>query len=57
MTVTATRTTSNVMPAMRYTNAPAAIDWLCNVLGFARHQVYANPNGTIAHADSPWATA
>jgi uncharacterized glyoxalase superfamily protein PhnB len=36
---------------MRYTKAPAAIDWLCNVLGFARHQVYANPDGTIAHAE------
>jgi uncharacterized glyoxalase superfamily protein PhnB len=39
------------MPAMRYRNAPAAIDWLCKVFGFARHAVYSNPDGTIAHAE------
>ena len=42
---------STVIPALRYRNAPAAIDWLCQVLGFARHAVYANPDGTIAHAE------
>jgi uncharacterized glyoxalase superfamily protein PhnB len=42
---------STIMPAMRYRNAPAAIDWLCQVLGFARHAVYANPDGTIGHAE------
>jgi uncharacterized glyoxalase superfamily protein PhnB len=39
------------MPALRYHNAPAAIDWLCKVFGFARHALYANPDGTIAHAE------
>src|SRR5215472_11326343 len=42
---------STIMPALRYRDAPAAIDWLCTVLGFARHAVYANPDGTIAHAE------
>ena len=42
---------STIMPALRYRDAPAAIDWLCKVLGFARHAVYANPDGTIAHAE------
>ncbi len=42
---------STIMPTLRYRNAPAAIDWLCTVLGFARHAVYANPDGTIAHAE------
>ena len=31
---------STVIPALRYRNAPAAIDWLCNVFGFTRHAVY-----------------
>ena len=39
------------MPALRYRNAPAAIDWLCQVFGFERHAVYANPDGSIAHAE------
>jgi uncharacterized glyoxalase superfamily protein PhnB len=42
---------STIMPALRYRNAPAAIDWLCQVFGFARHAVYANPDGTIGHAE------
>jgi uncharacterized glyoxalase superfamily protein PhnB len=39
------------MPALRYRNAPAAIDWLCNVFGFERHAVYQGENGTIGHAE------
>jgi uncharacterized glyoxalase superfamily protein PhnB len=39
------------MPAHRYRNAPAAIEWLCNVFGFERHAVYEGENGTIAHAE------
>ena len=44
-------TRSTLMPAFRYADAPAAIDWLCNVFGFTRHAVYANPDGTIGHAE------
>jgi uncharacterized glyoxalase superfamily protein PhnB len=36
---------------MRYRNAPEAIEWLCSVLGFARHAVYPGKNGTIEHAE------
>jgi uncharacterized glyoxalase superfamily protein PhnB len=39
------------MPAMRYRKAPAAIDWLCQVFGFARHAVYPGPDNTIGHAE------
>ena len=42
---------STVIPALRYRNAPGAIDWLCQVFGFERHAVYANPDGTVAHAE------
>jgi uncharacterized glyoxalase superfamily protein PhnB len=40
-----------VIPALRYTNAPAAIDWFCNVIGFARHAVFEGKSGTIEHAE------
>ena len=35
---------------MRYRDAPAAIDWLCRVLGFSPHLVVPDEDGTIAHA-------
>jgi uncharacterized glyoxalase superfamily protein PhnB len=44
-------TRSSIMPTLRYRNAPAAIDWLCTVLGFARHVVYGGPDNTIGHAE------
>jgi uncharacterized glyoxalase superfamily protein PhnB len=44
-------TRSSVICGMRYRNAPAAIEWLCNVLGFAKHAVYPGANGTIEHAE------
>jgi uncharacterized glyoxalase superfamily protein PhnB len=46
-----TATRSTIMPGLRYRNAPAAIDWLCNVLGFARHAVYPGPENTVGHAE------
>ena len=46
-----TESRSIVIPAMRYRNAPAAIEWLCRIFGFTRHAVYENPDGTIAHAE------
>ena len=42
---------STVIPGHRYRNAPAAIDWLCQVFGFERHAVHEGPSGTIAHAE------
>jgi uncharacterized glyoxalase superfamily protein PhnB len=44
----AARTT--VMPCLRYRNAPAAIEWLCEAFGFEKQAVYTNEDGTIAHA-------
>jgi uncharacterized glyoxalase superfamily protein PhnB len=46
-----THTRSTIMPTLRYRDAPAAIDWLCNVLGFARHAVYPGPDNTVGHAE------
>ena len=41
---------SAIIPGMRYRNAPAAIDWLCNAFGFEKHLVVPSDNATIAHA-------
>jgi uncharacterized glyoxalase superfamily protein PhnB len=43
-----TRTT--VIPAMRYKDAPKAIEWLCEAFGFEKHLVVPGPDNTIAHA-------
>jgi len=50
----ATQTTvsaSCVIPGFRYRDAPAAIEWLCNVFGFEKKAVYEGENGTIGHAE------
>jgi uncharacterized glyoxalase superfamily protein PhnB len=44
-------TKSTVIPALRYRDAKAAIEWLSNVFGFERHAVYEGPDGSIAHAE------
>jgi uncharacterized glyoxalase superfamily protein PhnB len=41
---------SRIIPGHRYHNPAAAIDWLCNVLGFERRTVY-EEDGTIVHAE------
>src|ERR1700758_2772351 len=51
MPTTVLASTSTVMPAMRYRDANAAIDWLCNVFGFERHAVYPGPHNTVGHAE------
>ena len=40
----------NIIPALRYRNAPAAVEWLCRSFGFARHLVVPDGCGGIAHA-------
>jgi uncharacterized glyoxalase superfamily protein PhnB len=50
MSEPAAHTRSTVMTSLRYRNAPAAIDWLCQVLGFTRHAVYEGPDGSVGHA-------
>ncbi|MCW5580375.1 MAG: VOC family protein [Luteimonas sp.] len=42
-------TTSTIIPCLRYRDAPAAIDWLCEAFGFERHAVYAD-GGIVHHA-------
>jgi uncharacterized glyoxalase superfamily protein PhnB len=46
-----TATPSSVIFGQAYRRAPEAIEWLCDVLGFARHAVYPGPDGTIMHAE------
>ncbi len=43
-------TTVNVIPSLRYQDAPKAIDWLCDAFGFERQLVVPGEDGTIAHA-------
>jgi uncharacterized glyoxalase superfamily protein PhnB len=51
MEATATLTRSTIIPALRYRDAHAAIDWLSNVLGFTKHAEYPGPNNTVGHAE------
>ena len=50
MAANAKGTRATVIPAMRYRDAPAAIEWLCEAFGFERHLIVPGENGTIAHA-------
>ena len=50
MTSVAKTCKSTVIPALRYRNAPAAIEWLCKAFGFEKQAAYSNADGTIAHA-------
>lgn len=43
-------TKATVIPCLRYRNAPAAIEWLCQNFGFEKRLVVPNEDGTIAHA-------
>jgi uncharacterized glyoxalase superfamily protein PhnB len=38
-------------PFLRYADAPRAVDWLQRVFGLEKRAVFANPDGTIAHAE------
>ena len=42
---------SSLYPLMRFSDAPAALDFLERAFGFTRRQVIANPDGTILHAE------
>ncbi len=39
-----------IIPALRYRDAPAAIDWLCAAFGFEKHLVVPGAAGKITHA-------
>jgi len=40
-----------IIPALRYRDATAAIDWLCLAFGFERKMVVPGEGGGIAHAE------
>jgi uncharacterized glyoxalase superfamily protein PhnB len=46
----AKHTKATVIPCLRYRNAPAAIEWLCQTFGFEKHLVVLGERETIAHA-------
>jgi len=47
----AKKTTATIIPAMRYRDAPAAIEWLCRAFGFEKHLIVPGEGGSIAHAE------
>jgi len=50
MAAQAKKTVSTIIPALRYRDAAAAIEWLCRAFGFEKHLVVPGENGKIAHA-------
>lgn len=40
----------NVIPTLRYDDAAAAVDWLCDAFGFERHLVVPGEDGEVVHA-------
>ncbi|WP_028917483.1 VOC family protein [Pseudoxanthomonas sp. J35] len=47
------RTTSTIIPCLRYRDAEAAIEWLCRAFGFEKNAVYAE-GGVVLHAQLTW---
>lgn len=45
-----TKNGASLVPCLRYRDAPAAIDWLCEHFGFELHLVVPDTQGGIAHA-------
>lgn len=43
-------TSSTLIPCLRYRDAHAMIDWLCDSFGFVRHAVHDDEHGGVAHA-------
>lgn len=43
-------TGSSMIPCLRYKNAAAAIEWLCETFGFEKNLVVPGDGGEIAHA-------
>ncbi|MHB8382314.1 MAG: VOC family protein [Candidatus Binataceae bacterium] len=48
---------AGIIPAMRYRNAPAAIEWLCKALGFEKHLVVPADHNRVAHAQLTYGNA
>ncbi len=47
----------SLYPALRYRDARAAIEWLCQAFGFQRHVVFDAPDGSVGHAELQMGTA
>lgn len=45
------RTTATLIPAMRYNDPNAAVDWLCRAFGFKQQAVYKDDSGKVVHAE------
>jgi uncharacterized glyoxalase superfamily protein PhnB len=43
-------TTATIIPSLRYNDAAAAIEWLCEAFGFEKHLVVPGEDGPIVHA-------
>lgn len=39
-----------IIPTLKYQDAPAAINWLCEAFGFSKHLVVEGDNDKIVHA-------
>ncbi len=44
------KSNGNMIPSMRYADAPRAIDFLCEAFGFEKHLVVPGDAGTVEHA-------
>lgn len=42
---------ATVIPTLRYRDAAAAVEWLCQAFGFEKHLIVPGENGTIEHAE------
>lgn len=50
MTNPAKTSRATMIPALRYDDAAAAVEWLCRAFGFEKHLVVPGEDGTVVHA-------
>ena len=53
----AERTRATIIPTMRYYDAAAAIEWLCEAFGLERHLIVPGEDGSIVHAQLTFANS
>lgn len=51
-----TKSIAEIIPCLRYEDAPAAIDWLVKAFGFEKQLMVAGEGNTIAHAQLAFGT-
>jgi uncharacterized glyoxalase superfamily protein PhnB len=51
MSSLAKSTQANIVPCLRYRDAPRAIDWLCRVFGFEKRMATPEQDGIVHHAE------